>query len=511
MKRNKSTVAIASSSDPELGELQADLDSLLSYAQVDAVVRKGLELDESPRALKRIIQPTDWVVIKPNIVTSPSHKCSYWHKGIPHPGQVTDLRVIKSLIGYLIEHCRPQRISIAEGGAEWHKATEPGQEDGWTVTWPDFDGLSFVGIVDEFNAAHPDLVDIVDLNCDDFRFEPVPDPNGSGIGAMQRVDQEMRPPELFGRSAYIPDTGTLREGYHIPVTILDCDKVISVPAMKTHSVGTTLAMKNYIGIHPTHPSGAVRKGNIHKGETQAGFIDLFSYHPADYSLLEGFWSTEGNGPQWGDNIRHNVVVASADPVAADAVGSEMMGFNRLDLDYLYMAAQKGFGTFDPQEIEIVGKPLDQVSRRFKPAAGRKGVAFAARGNRTWRVKRGEEEEEQIFESEERYIDLMRFFGKQEVMSARAAVEVHAKQAQKGWLWAAADGKMTVELNGRIVVEKRSESGHKFAEFKVGIELAEGANHLEVRLERSRKRMGFTALLCDEDGYGLRQIEYRVNA
>jgi len=215
----RSTVAIASSADAELGHLSAPLDAELVYEQVDAVVQRVLDLDTSPRALRKIIRPEDWVVIKPNIVTSPTHRCSYWHKGEPHPGQVTDLRVIRSLIGYLIERCRPRRITIAEGGAEWQKATVPDQEDGWTVCWPEFGGLSYAVIVEEFGARYPGLVDIVDLNEDEIRFLPVPDPCGSGIGSMQRVGQEVRPPERFGRSAYVPDTGELREGYHIPATI----------------------------------------------------------------------------------------------------------------------------------------------------------------------------------------------------------------------------------------------------------------------------------------------------
>ena len=44
----------------------------------------------------------------------------------------------------------------------------------------------------------------------------------------------------------------------------------------------------------------------------------------------------------------------------------------MDLDYLYNAAQKGFGTFDLSEIEIVGNSIEKVKRKFKRAAGRKG-------------------------------------------------------------------------------------------------------------------------------------------
>ena len=268
-------------------------------------------------------------------------------------------------------------------------------------------------------------------------------------------------------------------------------------------------MKNYIGILPSHPSGVVRKGHIHQGDMQKGFIDLFSYHPADYSVIEGFWSTEGNGPQWGDNIRHNVVIAASDPVAADAVGSTVMGFNPMDIDYLYYAARKGFGTFDLNEIGIIGNPIAKVKRKFERAAGRKGVGFAARGNRTWLVKDGVDEQWQIFETPERYVDLARHFGENQTNTASASVDVYSQYAQRGQLWASADGKMTVELNGEKVLTKETEGGHQFAEYQIDIELREGINKLSVSLERSTKGFGFTALLCNELGDGLFDIEYRV--
>jgi hypothetical protein len=506
------TIAIASSKDKEIGNLSAPLDADLNYEQIDAIVRRGLDLDSSPNALKRIIREYEWVVIKPNIVTSRSNpNCSYWYQGIPHPGQVTDLRVIKSIIGYLIDNCRPRRITIAEGGAEWRRRSPEHPEDGWNVHWPEFDNLSFEDIVEGYNKEHPGLVDIVDLNHDRIRFSPVPDPKNSGIGALQRIGAKGRPAEFFGREAYVPDTGTLREGYYIPETILMCDKLISVPAMKTHTCGTTLVMKNYIGILPSHPSGVVRKGDIHHGDTQSGFIDLFSYHPADYSVIEGFWSTEGNGPQWGDNIRHNVVIASADPVAADAVGSAVMGFNPKDLDYLYYAAQKGFGTFDPEDIEIIGNSIESVRRNFKRAFGRRGVGFATRGNRTWLVRNGSDTEARIFESQERYIDLARHFDGQDASSATAYVNVYSTQAQKGKLWASADGKMRIELNGTQVLSKDTDTGHRFAEFRIDIELKKGDNPLTVYLEKSPNGFGFTALLCNELGDGLFDIEYSLKS
>ena len=510
------TVVIASSDDEELRHLQAPLDADLTYEQVDAIVHRALDLDSSTHSLKSIIRQTDWVVIKPNIVTSRSNPdCSYWYNGVAHPGQVTDLRVIKSLVGYLIEHCQPRRITIAEGGAEWKKNGEPGtapdqKEDGWTVHWPEFDNLSYRDIVATYDETHPDLVDIVDLNYDTIRFEPVPDPHSSGIHAMQYVGAVARPVDRFGREAYIPDTGQLREGYYIPETILTCDRLISVPAMKTHICGTTLAMKNYVGILPNHPSGLVRKHEVHQGEFQRGFIDLFAYHPADYSVIEGVWSTEGNGPQWGENLQHNVVIASADAVAADAVATLAMGFNPSDLDCFHYAAQKGFGTFDTDEMCIVGKPIQYVSRQFKRAAGRKGIGLATRGNRRWFIQADGRVEPTILESGERYIDLAKHFGTERVSSCVASVSVHSAYARKAELWAGADGKMRVELNDTEILRKETETGHQLAECQTDIELRVGSNSLSVWIERSVHGFGFTTLICDQFGAGLLEVEYALD-
>jgi hypothetical protein len=50
----------------------------------------------------------------------------------------------------------------------------------------------------------------------------------------------------------------------------------------------------------------------------------------------------------------NVILASADQVAIDAVSSKMMGFDPLSIPYIKIASEKGLGCGDPREIEIVG-------------------------------------------------------------------------------------------------------------------------------------------------------------
>jgi len=50
----------------------------------------------------------------------------------------------------------------------------------------------------------------------------------------------------------------------------------------------------------------------------------------------------------------NVILASADQVAIDAVAAKLMGFNPLDIKFIRLAHDLGLGCGDPREIEIVG-------------------------------------------------------------------------------------------------------------------------------------------------------------
>ena len=71
-------------------------------------------------------------------------------------------------------------------------------------------------------------------------------------------------------------------------------------------------------------------------------------------MMDG--STAGNGP--GPRIMYpttkNVILASADQVAIDAVAAKMMGFDPMTIDYIRIAHEQGLGVGDPSEIEIVG-------------------------------------------------------------------------------------------------------------------------------------------------------------
>jgi len=384
-------VAVCASNDPELHN-PAPIDEKLNFDQIRDVVWLALDRDTSTNNLCKIVKKDSWVIIKPNIVC-----VTFWQRHNPNRypdpegwGLVTDLRAVKAVIEYLIDRVGPRRITIAEGPSGWHtsggKFTPDEFEDGWNCQWAGFDNLSYIGIVEEMNSRQSSTkVDLLDLNEDEAVYVTDFDPYKTGIGAFQFV-----PP---GDHDSMSDTeNTRRKGILLPRAIMERDVLITMPAMKTHgNVGTTLFMKNFIGcVHAVaylegkRPErGGFSKNEIHKGSDLnlvRGIADLTAAINPDYGIAEGFWATQNfHSGQFGVYINHNVVVAGADIVAAEAVANMIMGFNPLDSDLLRMCNMKKLGEWHPDKISISGPPVKKIRRNF----GRAANMYTARGIRKW--------------------------------------------------------------------------------------------------------------------------------
>jgi len=141
-------------------------------------------------------------------------------------------------------------------------------------------------------------------------------------------------------------------GFMIPRRFLG-ENIIHLPTVKTHVFTTTTgAMKNAFGgllnehRHWTHPV-------IH--ET---LVDLLMIqkriHRGVFAVMDGTFAGDGPGPRCMIPYVKNVILASADQVAIDAVAARLMGFDPLSLKYIRLAHELGLGCGDPQRIEIVG-------------------------------------------------------------------------------------------------------------------------------------------------------------
>ena len=93
--------------------------------------------------------------------------------------------------------------------------------------------------------------------------------------------------------------------------------------------------------------------------------------------MDGTFAGDGPGPramQWHEK---NVILASADQVAIDAISAKMMGFDPMSLPMIRLAHERGLGVGNPSEIEIVGEDISGVNWNFS----RNDSTFASRGQR----------------------------------------------------------------------------------------------------------------------------------
>ena len=142
------------------------------------------------------------------------------------------------------------------------------------------------------------------------------------------------------------------EGIHVPDYFFG-KNIVHLPTIKCHIYTTTTgAMKNAFGgllntrRHYTHSW-------IH--ET---LVDLLAIqkeiHSGIFAVMDGTTAGNGPGPRTMYPEIKNVVLASGDQVAIDAVAAKLMGFDPLSIKYIRLAHEAGLGVGDPRDIELVG-------------------------------------------------------------------------------------------------------------------------------------------------------------
>jgi uncharacterized protein (DUF362 family) len=142
------------------------------------------------------------------------------------------------------------------------------------------------------------------------------------------------------------------DGFAIPRRFIG-ENIIHLPTVKTHVFTTTTgAMKNAFGgllnehRHWTHEV-------IHETLVDLLMIQR-QIHRGIFAVMDGTFAGDGPGPRCMIPKVKNVILASSDQVAIDAIAARLMGFDPLSIRYIRMAHEQGLGCGDPREIEIVG-------------------------------------------------------------------------------------------------------------------------------------------------------------
>jgi uncharacterized protein (DUF362 family) len=153
------------------------------------------------------------------------------------------------------------------------------------------------------------------------------------------------------------------EGIRIPDYFVG-KNIVHLPTIKTHMYTTTTgAMKNAFG-------GLLTK---HRHYTHTWIhetlVDLLAIqkeiHPGILAVMDGTTAGTGAGPRMIRPVVKNVILASNDQVAIDAVAAKLMGFDPMKIKYIRLAHEQGLGCGDPGVIEVVGDDISRESWGFK--------------------------------------------------------------------------------------------------------------------------------------------------
>src|SRR3972149_6673041 len=175
-------------------------------------------------------------------------------------------------------------------------------------------------------------------------------------------DSDMKWVDFRPRSSMLVLDQIFPEGMKIP-DFFAGKNIVHLPTVKCHIYTTTTgAMKNAFG-------GLL---NTHRHYTHSWIhetlVDLLAIqkeiHTGIFAVMDGTTAGNGPGPRTMYPEEKNVILASADQVAIDAVAAKMMGFDPLSIRYINYAHQRGLGCGDVREIRVVGADISAVNWKF---------------------------------------------------------------------------------------------------------------------------------------------------
>ena len=152
------------------------------------------------------------------------------------------------------------------------------------------------------------------------------------------------------------------DGFKIPDYFIG-KNILHQPTVKCHIyTGTTGSMKNaFGGLLGTHRHYC----HTHIHET---LVDLLTIqkeiHPGIFTVMDGTTAGNGPGPRTMFPVIKNVVLASEDSVAIDAVAAKIMGFDPMSIGYIRLAHESGLGCGRVDEIEIIGEDIRDWNWKF---------------------------------------------------------------------------------------------------------------------------------------------------
>lgn len=174
-----------------------------------------------------------------------------------------------------------------------------------------------------------------------------------------------------------PSQSHWKDGFLVPKLMGQADAIIALPCLKTHQYGGhfTLSLKLAVGLVPRDEHNYM--GELHSSPHQRKMIaEINQAYSPTLIILDGVDAFVDGGPDKGDLVHPNVMLASTDRIAIDAVGvavlrnhgttSAVEKGSIFDQEQIARAVELNLGVKAPSEITIRGAdgPSEEYAKQL---------------------------------------------------------------------------------------------------------------------------------------------------
>jgi len=265
--------------------------------------------------IEDVIPPGSKVIVKPNLVMSPTERC------------VTSPVVLEAVLR-LVSRTSPKEIAIGEGSADSYTSSA-------------FRINNIYDMATRYGAR------VVDLNMDEGIRTEVPSQTG-------------------------------RDYVMLPKTAAEADVVISIPVFKLwmNDLPMSISLKNLFGFYGaryyghnknsyelamTEPvrtlSGEVgTERGIHHPTVEQSIAAINLARTSDLTVIDALEGSNGKG----NYMRMDMLIVGKNPVATDSVALTAAGFVPEQQKHIQMCSEMGLGPCRLEDIDVVGEPIEKV-------------------------------------------------------------------------------------------------------------------------------------------------------
>ncbi len=161
----------------------------------------------------------------------------------------------------------------------------------------------------------------------------------------------------------------LRPFIYIPQAVADCEFLVNAPKFKSHPwTKVTFALKNYIGIQDDS-----HRLIDHDHELHSKIVDLQEVISPGFIAIDGIIAGEKTmlTPH---PFPLGLIIMGVNPVAVDAVCTQIAGLAPREVDHIRIAHERGIGPIDLKQIEVSGdvslEQAQELARGFQLALDR---------------------------------------------------------------------------------------------------------------------------------------------